>query len=428
MKLKRYKAVASLTVAAAVVAGCGSSSSTNSSAATAASATTGAGPAAGSGGADKAKVYTIGVLADETGPGASANKSFLQGAQAGIGMEKADGWKFNYVVGDTATSPATALTAAHQLVDQDHVDVVLVQSAVAFGAAPYLTKQGIPVVGVAQDANEWLPSKNMFSDFGFLNDTVVTQTAGKFFKLVGATKVGTLGYSISPSSADSARAAAISAQAAGLAAPYVNPQFPFGSTNIAPEALAMKNAGIDALYASVDPNTGLALINALRQLGDSPKAPYLATGYGGDLLQAGPAGEQSAQGVYFTTSFEPIEMNTPATQKFAAALKAVGVTTEATYGEYNGYVSTALLAQGLAGAGSNETKSSLIASLSGITNFDGAGLLGTHTLDLSNRQATAGGIDGCSYFTQFEGTTFHLVAGADPLCGSVIPGKVAGSS
>ena len=110
--------------------------------------------------------------------------------------------------------------------------------------------------------------QNMFSVFGFLNPADVSTTFGQLYKLLGAHIVGTLGYGISPSSADSAKGAAVSAQAAGLKVGYLNANFPFGGTNVAPEALAMKTAGVDGLYGSVDPNTSFALITALRQDGD----------------------------------------------------------------------------------------------------------------------------------------------------------------
>lgn len=33
------------------------------------------------------------------------------------------------------------------------------------------------------------------------------------------------------------------------------------------------------------------------------------------------------------------------------------------------------------------------------------------------------GPDGCEYFVKLSGSTFHLVPNADPLCGTIIPGK-----
>jgi ABC-type branched-subunit amino acid transport system substrate-binding protein len=401
-----------LAVAAAVVvaaAGCGSSKSSSS----------------GGGGG---KTITIGVLTDATGLAASGNKTSVQGVEAGIVVAKAAGYNIKYVVGDDTTSPSGALSAAQKLVQQDHVLAVIAVSAVAFGATNYLTSQGVPVLGVAEDGPEWVTSKNMFSTFGFLDPSKVGTAAGQLFKQLGATNVGLVGYSISPSSAEAAKGDAISAQQAGLKVGYLNANFPFGSTNVAPVALQMKNNGVDGFTAAVDPNTGLALLSALRQLGDNPKVALFPTGYGADLAQGGPAAVQEAQGAYFSLSFEPIEMNTAATHQFANALKQIGINGDPTYAEYGGYTGVALLVQGLKAAGSNPTHASLINALSGITDFTADGLLGSHSLSMADRAASEIGVDGCTYITKLSGSSFQLVPNADPICGTLIPGKTVSAS
>ena len=410
----RNNKVKLLTAAVAVVlmvaAGCSSSTSSGG----------------GSGGGGH--TYTVGVLTDLTGLASSGNKTSPQGVQAGAVYASKQGYTIKYVVADTATSPAGALSGAQKLVQQDHVFAVIAVSSLAFSAAPYLTSQGIPVLGAAEDGPEWITSKNMFSVYGPVDTTKVATTYGQFFKNQGATNVGALGYSISPSSAESAKGAGVSAQAAGLQAGYVNANFPFGSTNVQPVALAMKSAGVDGVTASTDPNTAFALVTALRQSGANVKVALLATGYGGDLQQAGPGALQAAQNVYFLSTFEPIEMHTAATQQFQSAAKTAGINGDPTYAEYVGYTSIALLVQGLQGAGSSPTQASLIKALSGITNFNAAGLFGTHTLNLAVRTGAPVGVDNCIWVTKLAGSTFQLVPGALPICGTIIPGKTVSAS
>lgn len=405
---------AGVAVVAVIGAGCSSNSSPSSTAGT-----------TGSGGT---KSITIGVLTDLTGEAASGNKTSVQGVRAGAVLAAKDGYKIHYVVGDTTTSPSGALQAAQKLVTQDHVTAIVAVSALTFGAANYLTQQGIPVVGAPEDGPEWVTSKNMFPVYGYLDATKVSTTYGAFFKKEGVKNVGVLGYGVSPQSADAAKGAAISAQHAGLTAGYQNTNFPFGSTNVEPVAIAMKSAGVEGVVPTVDPNTGFALITALRQLNHNPKVPLLPTGYGGDLLQAGPSALQTAKGVYFDLSFEPVEMHTAATEQFQNSLKAAGVHTEPTYGEYAGYTSVALLIEGLKAAGASPTSASLITALGGVKNFNAAGLLGSHSFDLSDRGGTAIGVDGCLYVTKFSGSKFELVPGADPICGTEIQGKSAATS
>ncbi len=414
-----------LLVAAAVMmtvaAGC--SSSSKSSGGTPSGSTAGSSSSGNSG-----HTISVGILTDLTGAAASGNKSSVQGVEAGAVIAKQDGWTLKIYQGDTQTSPASALTAAKKLVEQDHVDVVLTVSAITFGGAPYLTQQGVPVVGAPEDGPEWLTSKNMFPVYGYLDTTKVSTVYGQFFKMEGVTDVGALGYSISPSSAEAAKGAAVSAQSAGLKVGYLNANFPFGSTNVQPVALAMKNAGVNGFTATVDPNTGFALITALRQDGVPLKVALLPTGYGGDLTQAGPGALQSGQGVYFGTSFEPMEMNTAATQQLKSALAAIGINNDPTYAEYAGYASVALLLEALKTTGPNPTHSSLITALNNVKGFNAAGLFGDHSFDLDNRTNTATGVGPCLYVTKLSGSTFQLVPGADPICGSEIPGKSVSAS
>lgn len=400
----RRRSLAAAAALLVMAAGCGSSSKP------------GASSSAGGG-----HTYTIGILSDLTGPAASGNLTVVQGIKAGVLLAAREGYNIKYVVGDTQTSPTGALSAAQKMVEQDHVFAVVAHSALAFTATSYLTSHNIPVVGVAEDGTEWQTSKNMFSVYGAVHTEAVSTTDGSFFKMEGVTTVGALGYSISPSSSESAQGAAKSGQAVGLKVGYVDAAFPFGSTNVQPIALAMKNAGVDGFTATVDPNTAFALITALRQAGVNLKVALLPTGYGGDLLQAGPGALQEAQNVFFTLTYEPVEMHTAATEQLQSDLTAAGVTTEPTYAEYNGYLSVALFVKGLQAAGSSPTQASLIAGLSTIHDWDAEGLVGSHHIDINNRAVS--GMTNCVWVTELTGSTFQLVPGADPICGHLIPGE-----
>lgn len=374
----------------------------------------------------KEHTYTIGLLGDLTGIAASANESSPQGVRAGILWAAKQGYKINFVEADTTSSPAGVTSAVQKLVLEDHVFAVVSVSSLLFLDSSFLTSHGVPVVGVAEDGPEWLTSKNMFSSYGPTDTTKVSTTYGNFFKMVGVTDFGTLGYGISPTSSQAADGAALSVGHAGIKIGYLNTNFTFGSTNVDPVALAMKSNGVNGLTATVDPNTGLLLVTALRQEGVDIKAALLPTGYGGDLTQAGPGALQSAQGVYFLSPFEPVEMHTPATIQFQQYLKAVGVSGDPTYAEYAGYASIVLLVQGLEDAGSHPTQASLINGLSSLHAFTAAGLLGSHAIDMADRTPSV--IDNCDYITKLSGSDFDLVPGADPICGTLIAGENATSA
>lgn len=380
-------------------------------------------PAAASSNKCAGHTYTLGLLTDLTGPAASGNKTSPTGIKAGEYLADKAGCKITYVVADTATSPTQTLASAQKLVEEDHVNAVVSVSSLTLTASDWLTQHGVPVIGVAEDGPEWIAAKNMFSVFGPLNATEVTTTFGKFFKMEGANNLASLGYSVSPLSSEETKGIADSVKKAGLKVGYENAAFPFGSTNVGPVALAMKNAGVDAFTAETDPNTAFALLSALRQEGDHVKVALQATGYGGDLTQAGPGALTAAEGVYFLSPWEPLEMHNAATAEFKKALQSAGVTGDPTYAEYAGYTSVALFLAALKDAPANPTSAQLISALGKVKNYSGAGLLGTHGFNLSQRSGFVTGPSNCFYVTRYSSGKFLLVPGADPICGSIIKGE-----
>lgn len=412
--------LAAIVAVVLLAAGCSSSSKSPGSASTSSVPTS-----SGSGGDQT--TYTVGLLGDFTGAASATSRYMPEAVQAAVDVAATEGYKIRVVQADTQSTPAGALAGAQKLVSQDHVFAVIAISDLTFGAAQYLASNGVPVVGADVDGPEWITDRNMFSILGSPDYTKVTSGTGKFFKVVGATNVGVIGYSIVPSSADVAKATSISDQAAGIKTGYVNAQFPLGSTNVGPIVLALKNAGVDAVSALIQQNSGFAIINGLRQEGVKIKAPVLWAGYGSDLLDAGPAALSQAQNVYFAISYEPVEMHTAATERFQDALKKYADFTETPgLNEYLGYVAIDAFVTGLKASGPHTTQAHFIDSMLGVTNYDGAGLFGDHTLSFAmDARGGAPGAGGCEWYTIFQGSTFHLVPNADPVCGGVIPGKVS---
>jgi branched-chain amino acid transport system substrate-binding protein len=369
--------------------------------------------------------YTLGLLTDLSGLAASAEKSTPLGVKAGVGLANANGYHIKYVVADAQSTPTGALSAAHKLVEQDHVTAVIAISGLTFAASTYLTAKGVPVIGAATDGPEWITSRNMFSVFGFQDFHSVQTTTGDFLKLVGANNLAAVGYSVPQSSNLAAKNSAASAQHAGIKVGYLNAQFPLGSTDVGPLTLAIKNAHSDSLLAAIEENTSFALITSLRQQGVTLKAPVLSVGYGGDLAEGGPGVQQAAQGAYFTLSYEPVELQTPATKRLVSALKTyAGVTALPSLNEYIGYAAIDAFVQGIKKAGPAPSSSALINALLTMTHYTADGLFGDHSVDFSmSTRGQFAGAENCAWYTQYEGTEFHLVKGADPLCGTTLPGQ-----
>jgi ABC-type branched-subunit amino acid transport system substrate-binding protein len=417
-----------LLVAVAVVllaaAGCSSSSKSSSSSSTSAGSTSSSSAATGSANSSGGKTITVGVLTDLTGPGANISSTFPQGVKAGIGLAAAqDGIHIKYVVADTTTTPTGVLSAAQRLVAEDHVYAVIASSVLFFAAAPYLASHNIPVFGPGSDGDEWITTPNLFSIIGYQNYGKAYTMFGAFYKSRGVTNLATVGYGVEPSSKQSAEDIAASAQHFGIKIGYENYNFPLGSTNVEPLVLAMKSAGINGLSTSIVTNSNLAIVTGLNQEGIHP-VNVLATGYGGDLVQGGPGAAQEAQGSYFITAAEPVELHTAATEQFQSALKTyAGVTGDPTFSEYNGYLAIAAMAAGLKAGGINQTQSELIHTMLNLQGFDGEGLWGGHTLSFAmDQRGTMSSVDNCIWFEHYVGSSFIPVQGFSPICGSVIPG------
>ncbi|MCW2524210.1 MAG: hypothetical protein JWO63_2545, partial [Frankiales bacterium] len=351
MRKKLWMTAVAVIAASTLVAGCSSSSKKPESGSSSPGAAGGAAsPSAVSGG-----TYKFGVIADLTGPSASGFLTAEKGIKAYVqAVNKAggiNGQQLAYVLADTTSTAPGALTAAEKLVQSDHVSAIVEVSAFSFGGEPFLLKQGIPMIGGGFDGPIWTtPSNtNLFDNAGIANYLDYSVAEGQFFKDQGVTKCASLGYADSKSSSDSVKAFNKSCQAAGLQSVYTT-GVPFGSTDVGAIAIAIKNSGADGLFYSTVPNTAFALNAALRQLGVTLKVASLPTGYGGDLLESAPA-VQAAQGDYFTTVGAPAEANTPATQKRAADLAAVGVTGPPTFAEQEAYLSMVAFGDGLKAAG-----------------------------------------------------------------------------
>jgi branched-chain amino acid transport system substrate-binding protein len=420
MRTRRARvAVAAVALLGAGITACSSSSGSSGS------------PKSGSTGQVAAGTIKLGLIADLTGPYSSSFTTSAKGIQAYVQMVNdeggVNGHKLSYVVADTTSTVTGALTAAQELVQRDNVYAVVDDSAVFSGAEPYLLQQGVPGVGGGFDGPEWTNPKNtnLFASTGTTDYNAVDSASGTFMKARGVTVCGSIGY---PNATAGPSAAGIvkSCVAAGLKDGYLNTQVPIGSTDVGAIALAMQKAGVNGIYVPVVNSTGFALVAALKQLGVHLKVAMLATGYGGDLL-ADSAAVQAGQGFMFSSVGQPIEANTSATQKMAAALAKAGVTGTPTFAEQESYIATAAIVAGLKAAGANPTQKSFMTALRGIHNFNADGLLSPGEVNFSNfsQIGAGGGAAGCIFAAQLEGTKFIPVQGT-PVCGHTVPGLTTG--
>jgi branched-chain amino acid transport system substrate-binding protein len=364
---------------------------------------------------------TLGLISSLSGPSASENDGVVAAVNARLDVQNAQGGvngrKLKLVVKDDATNPATNEAASGSLLSS--ALGVMDLTPVAFGGYKVLEQAGVPVTGGAYDGPEWWeqPNTNMFSISGPADpkDPQYTNYAS-FSKSHGATRCGSVGYGISPSSQAAASGFVFACQKAGLTNAYLNNTLPFGSVNVTTLALQLKAANVNALYLPLDANTNFAILTALKQAGINMKVVINATGYGQPLIDDTSA-VPDAQGAWFAPTGTPVELKTTATKAFQAALaKYAHFTGVPDFSYYEGWGAADLMIQGLKGAGKNPTQSSVISALQKLKAYDTGGLEPPVNLTLSHFGKAAKTL--CGYLAQFKGSTF---ANPTKVCGTMIP-------
>ena len=240
-------------------------------------------------------------------------------------------------------------------------------------------------------------------------------------KKLGATKIGSVGYGISPSSSGVAKdTQKYAAPASGLKPVYLNTAVDFGSTDVGPIVLGLKNAGADAVYLPLDGNTNLAIAQGLQQNGVPMKAVLMASGYGQAMLDS-PITKTLNSADIVSQIYKPAELkNDPAVKKFRADLKKyAGITGVPDYGAYTGYLSCDLAITGLQQAGKNPTGQGFI---------DGIRKLGTYKAADLTCQPLDMGLDTfgktptkiCQYFVTFKNGKFVVMNNGKPIFGKLV--------
>ncbi len=244
-----------------------------------------------------------------------------QNAKGGV-----NGRKIQLETVDDKSSGAN-LTGAKDLIENRHVFAVVNNSSFAFLSYRYIEGSGMPLIGGGFDGNYYSQkgNENIISAGGngspppegliFTNGTDVA-------KKLGATKIGSVGYGVSPSSTGVAKdTQKYAAPSSGLDPVYLNTALDFGSTDVGPVVLGLKNAGADAVYLPLDGNTNLAIAQGLQQNGVKMKAVLMASGYGQEMLDS-PITKTLDSSDVVSQVYKPAELaSDPAVKKFRADLK-----------------------------------------------------------------------------------------------------------
>jgi branched-chain amino acid transport system substrate-binding protein len=333
----------------------------------------------------------IGFITSKTGVASATEGDSDVGCKARVARENAkggvNGRKIEVEYADDTSSNAN-LTQAQDLVQNQKVFMIVNDSAFAFYTYRYLLDAGVPVIGGGYDGNYYgVPgNENVISALGNSLGVVgaTYDLTAKIAKSQGGTKMASVGYGISPSSSAAAtNNSKYAAPAVGMKAVYTNTTVDFGSTDVSPIVLGMKNAGANAAYYAMNANTNLAIAQGLQQNGVNMKAQIMATGYGQQLLDQ-PIANQVGTSVIYTQGWAPVELKTKATKQLQADLKKYANFTDIPdFGIYTGYSDCDLAILGLKQQGKNLDQSTYSSDLRKIGTFNQGGGLGCGPTDIS---------------------------------------------
>jgi branched-chain amino acid transport system substrate-binding protein len=398
--------------------------------ATTALATTGGGavPAADEG--VTAKAIKIGFIYPATGVAASISATGLKAFQARVDRTNAaggiNGRKIEVVARDDSSSSAN-LTAAQDLVQNEHVFAVVDNSPFAFLAYRFLQQEGVPMIGNGADGTYYQQKGNedILSTAGNglpFGDTTY-DTPARVMKMLGVKKAGVLAYGAASSSVATAKAfMAYAVPGVGLDPAYTNTTVDFGTSDVGPLVLGIKNAGVDGVYLPMAAATNIAVAQGLQQSGVDMKATILATGYGQDFLDS-PAAKALPESAVFSAPGKPVELKDAATKKFQADLKKYAdVTGVPDYGMYQGYIIADFTIAGLEKAGNTPTRQGLIDGAHSIGEYDQAGLA-CAPVDVSLTARGKTPPTTCGYVVQIKDGKFVPY----PKSGKPITGKLVGT-
>jgi ABC-type branched-subunit amino acid transport system substrate-binding protein len=325
-------------------------------------------------------------------------------------------------------SSGANLTGAKDLVENRDVFGVINNSSFGFLSYRYLKDAGVPMIGGGFDGTYYGEKGNegILSALG--NSAPFTGLAydnlTKLMKQAGAKKVAAVAYGASSSSVASAQTLMdYAAPASGLDPVYFNKTVEFGTSDVGPLGLGIKNAGADAAYMPMVAESNLALVQNLEQNGVQMKFNALMTGYGQSLLDSATA-KTLKPNTYFMQTYKPVELNDASTKQFVADLKKVGITGVPDYGKYTGYITCDLAITALEQQGKNPSRETFASKFRALGKYDAAGL-NCRPYDVGLDTFGKFPATGCIFGTQVKNGKFVVVNKGKPVIGKLVGSKAA---
>ena len=370
------------------------------------------------------KSVTVGILTSRTGAFAVEDVNSYTGELAVI--KWANSTKkyphINTVTIDLQSSPANALTDAKELVQQDHVTAILALDPFVALAGTYLASTGIPVISQGLGPVTNTQARNIFGAEGNAAGTSANlSTYPLVAKTLGGTTVGSFGLSVAQGAVQAATIFNQGATQIGMKAPYLNVSVPIGQPDFAPQALALKQAGVNTVWAVLDEATQTNLMQSLVQNKIPLKVIMSPQVY--DPSSITPTNVQ-----YYQNVVGPTNSSIPGTQKTnPRVVQATAILRK--YGNYKlqvandaaaGYTAGMLLVYGFQLSASNPTPTNYVNKLRSVTHWLGG--LNIGAMNFKNpgpyTNYNNGGQGLCTYGMRLRGNLFYDATGL--VCGKIL--------
>ncbi len=364
-----------------------------------------------------AKTIKVAVVMPRTGPVAPFYVAFDSGVQLRVDQENSKGGIFGRKIVlttyDDQSNGALQPSIEAKAIGSDGNWGMIIASG-AETMFPALKAGNVPVVGPA-NTNPFGTDRNAFGASGAPAFTVSSTVGAEKLKLAGATKIAVIN-GVSASSNSSGNAAWASLPLVGLEQSLRIADAPAGAFDATAVALRLKQAGVDGILFTAVTDTGISVLQALKNQNYPMKAISLPGATDPMVLkQVG----NLFEGVYSSSTSTPLTVKKPAIRTFVNAMQARGVNPFLFF-PASGYISADLMVKGLKLAGKCPTRESFISNTRKITNFNGGGLIPA-PISFAPGLTPNGDPAKCSWFMQVK----NGVAIADPAatCGKLFDVK-----
>jgi branched-chain amino acid transport system substrate-binding protein len=361
-----------------------------------------------------AQQVQLGALYPDSGTDAPIFSPWRAGVDARLGVANAaggvNGRQIKYTWADDQSLTQTNLGGAQDLVRRQGIFSLVELSSASAGSAAWLNRQGVPVIGVGDDA-VWSRFRNMFAYTYLVANGPAVSTWGDYVKAQGGTKAAVLISALSNVSDILTKQWADSLKAAGVGVDLIETSSLSSPATIGAQ---IKRNGDDALTGVIDTARFALIAMATNAVAPGQLKVIVSTaGYDKAFLNAF---GKSLPGLSTLISYAPFEQHVAAAKKFLTAMTQFSPQIQPSNNEIalEGWIDADMTLTGLAAAGTCPTRASFMTALRNITSYDAGGLL-VHPV---NFKTNFGQLDLCYTFLKIapSGTSWDVVSPA-PFCG-----------